>query len=65
MELVEKFRYIRTEQNISQQKLGDMANIPMRTIQAWEYNRTTPTIDNFNKALKILGYELTITKIEQ
>ncbi|MCR5250076.1 MAG: helix-turn-helix domain-containing protein [Lachnospiraceae bacterium] len=49
---------MRTKLHMSQQKFGDYFNIPLRTIQRWEYGKSVPpayTVEMIQKILVLEG----------
>lgn len=49
-------KYLRNKMNLSQSKLGELANVNQTTIARWEENKVSPSLDNvydLAKALKI------------
>ena len=53
---------LRTQMGLSQQKFGDYFNIPLRTIQRWEYDKSTPPEYVIQMIERILSLE---QKIEE
>lgn len=62
MNLIEEFRQERKMRKITVKILSKLSSVPVRTIANWELKKAIPTIDNFNKVLNSLGYELKICK---
>ena len=40
--LKNKLNKVRTEQNVSQEKLASLLNVSQKTVSSWEIGRTTP-----------------------
>lgn len=62
MDYVSQLKRIRQGQKVSIKKLSEMSGVHKHTINDWEYQGAKPTIENFNKVLNSLGYELQIVE---
>lgn len=62
--MVEFLRVERKKQRISIRELAELSGVNQRTISNWEYSGIMPTIENFQKVLNALGYDLRIVKKE-
>ena len=51
-------KFLRENQNISKNKLGEMVGVNQTTIGRWESNEITPSIDNVEEVAKVLNVEL-------
>lgn len=51
-------KFLRENQNISKNKLGEMVGVNQTTIGRWETNEITPSIDNVEEVAKALNVEL-------
>ena len=58
--MINFIREERKRQHISLKELSNKSGVSWRTISNWEYNGIMPTIDNFQKVLNALGYDLII-----
>lgn len=55
--------FIKTERKnkkVSVKKLSMLSGVKATTIRNWEYGIAIPTLDNFQKVLNALGFELRI-----
>mgnify|MGYP003348492796 FL=1 len=59
-DLIDKFKSIRRESNLSQKDVSDGTGVALITIYTWESKQRQPTLSNFNAVLNKMGYEITI-----
>ena len=55
-----ELKYIRNENNISQEKLANILEVTPNTISNWEKGRRGIRIGMFNRILNLFGYKLVI-----
>lgn len=53
---------LRNEKNVSLEKLAAKAGLSSNSLWKWEQKRVTPTLENFQRVLDVMGYELKIEK---
>ena len=64
-DFVKELVSLRKDNNLSQQKMADMANVIRDTIARIENCIVSPQINTLIKILEPLGYTITIKKIEK
>ena len=62
-DLVAEFKRLRTENRYSQKEVSDGTGVAVITVYTWEAKQRQPTLENFNKVLGKMGYELAIQPI--
>ncbi|MCI8459417.1 MAG: helix-turn-helix transcriptional regulator [Clostridia bacterium] len=62
--MVEFLQEERKRQHVSIKTLSKLSGVGEGTIGNWIYCGFTPTLDNFQKVLNALGYDLSIVKKE-
>jgi transcriptional regulator with XRE-family HTH domain len=62
-DLVDEFKKLRTEKALSQRDVSEGTGVAVITVYTWEAKQRQPTLENFNKVLGNLGYELAIQPI--
>ena len=62
-DLVEEFKSLRIKNRYSQKEVSDGTGVAVITVYTWEAKQRQPTLENFNKVLGNMGYELTIKPI--
>lgn len=60
--MVSFIREERKRQRMSMRELSELSGITVGTLKHWEYSGVMPTVDNFQKVIEALGYELHIVK---
>jgi transcriptional regulator with XRE-family HTH domain len=60
--MVNFFKEERKRQRKSIKEISDISGVSISTINKWEYCGVMPTVDNFQKVLNALGYDLRIVK---
>ncbi|MBO5060680.1 MAG: L-serine ammonia-lyase, iron-sulfur-dependent, subunit alpha [Clostridia bacterium] len=58
MNYSEKILYLRTKNNLSQDRLAKLLNISNRAVSKWETGISRPSTDNFHKLAKLFGVPL-------
>lgn len=51
------------EREITLYEIGKQAGLGVNTVSRWHTNKRTPDLDELERALKVLGLRLTITRI--
>ena len=64
-DFVKELVSLRKDNNLSQQKMADMANVIRETIARIENCMVSPQINTLIKILEPLGYTITIKKIDK
>lgn len=62
-DLIKEFKALRTEQKLSQRDVSEGTGVAVITVYTWESKQRQPTLENFNKVLGTMGYELAIRPI--
>ena len=62
-DLVDEFKKLRIEKALSQRDVSEGTGVAVITVYTWEAKQRQPTLENFNKVLGKLGYELAIQPI--
>lgn len=62
-DLVDEFKNLRTKLRYSQREVSDGTGVAVITVYTWEAKQRQPTLENFNKVLGNMGYELSIRPI--
>lgn len=62
-DLVDQFKTLRIKNRYSQKEVSDGTGVAVITVYTWEAKQRQPTLENFNKVLGNMGYELTIKPI--
>ncbi len=60
--MVSFIREERKRQRMSIRELSELSGITFGALKHWEYGGVMPTVDNFQKVIGALGYELRIVK---
>lgn len=63
--MISFIREERKRQRMSIRELSELSGITVGAIRHWEYGGVMPTVDNFQKVLNALGYDLYIVKKEK
>lgn len=59
-DLIETFKTLRKQKGLSQKDVSDNTGVALITVYTWESKQRQPTLENFNKVLEKMGYELSI-----
>jgi len=59
-DLIDTFKSLRKEKGLSQKDVSDDTGVALITVYTWESKQRQPTLENFNKVLEKMGYELAI-----
>lgn len=59
-DLIQEFKELRKQKGLSQKDVSDETGVAVITVYTWESKQRQPTLENFNKVLEKMGYELTI-----
>ena len=62
-DLVDEFKPLRTKHRYSQREVSDGTGVAVITVYTWEAKQRQPTLENFNKRVCNMGYELSIRPI--
>jgi len=63
-DLIKNFKDLRKYKSYTQKELAEGTGVSEIAIYTWESKMRQPTLSNFNKVLKKMGYELQIKPIE-
>ena len=58
--LIDEFKELREKKHLSQKQVSSNTGVSEITVWTWEAGKRQPTIENFNKVLNKMGYELQI-----
>lgn len=59
-DLIDTFKSLRKEKGLSQKDVSNETGVAVITVYTWESKQRQPTLENFNKVLEKMGYELAI-----
>ena len=54
-EVGDRIRYLRRQQGVSQERLGELVGVDRRTIGSWENGVTAPTLDDLTAVARAFG----------
>jgi len=63
-DLITKFKSIRKDKDMTQKDVSDNTGVSVITVYTWESRTRQPTLDNFERVLNKMGYQLTIQPLE-
>tara|TARA_R100001369_G_scaffold44575_2_gene70709 strand:- start:876 stop:1091 length:216 start_codon:yes stop_codon:yes gene_type:complete len=63
-DLITKFKSIRKDKDMTQKEVSDNTGVSVITVYTWESRTRQPTLDNFERVLNKMGYQLTIQPLE-
>ena len=63
-DLIKTFKNLRKENDLTQKQVSENTGVSVITVYTWEAGQRQPTLDNFEKVLNKMGYELSIKPLE-
>ena len=63
-DLIKTFKDLRRENQLTQKQVSENTGVSVITVYTWEAGQRQPTLDNFEKVLNNMGYELSIKPLE-
>jgi transcriptional regulator with XRE-family HTH domain len=63
-DIIKTFKDLRRENELTQKQVSENTGVSVITVYTWEAGQRQPTLDNFEKVLNNMGYELSIKPLE-
>ena len=63
-DIIKTFKDLRRENELTQKQVSENTGVSVITVYTWEAGQRQPTLDNFEKVLNKMGYELSIKPLE-
>ena len=63
-DIIKIFKDLRRENQLTQKQVSENTGVSVITVYTWEAGQRQPTLDNFEKVLNNMGYELSIKPLE-
>ena len=63
-DLIKTFKDLRRENDLTQKQVSEDTGVSVITVYTWEARQRQPTLENFDKVLNKMGYELSIKPLE-
>ena len=63
-DLIKTFKDLRKENDLTQKQVSEDTGVSVITVYTWEARQRQPTLENFEKVLNKMGYELSIKPLE-
>ena len=63
-DLIKTFKDLRKENDLTQKQVSEDTGVSVITVYTWEARQRQPTLENFDKVLNKMGYELSIKPLE-
>ena len=63
-DLIKTFKDLRKENDLTPKQVSEDTGVSVITVYTWEARQRQPTLENFDKVLNKMGYELSIKPLE-